>query len=134
MEEQVSTDTSKAPSSFKKSDFKDPAAFAKTIDAWKKLQTRASSLHDDSIIFSKDLEVLKKENETLKTNLQNLNTELSICRDNQMEWWQSLFTPPGCLVTIVLIVAVTILGIKKGFVFSKGTTTFSTGDGKKKGK
>lgn len=51
-----------------------------------------------------------------------------------MEWWQSLFTPPGCLVTIVLIVAVTILGIKKGFVFSKGTTTFSTGDGKKKGK
>lgn len=134
MEEQESIDTTKAPSSFKKGDFKDPAKFEKTMQVWKKMQTRISVLHDDSIIFSKDLEVLKKENETLQANLKSLKAELEICQDHQMEWWQSLFTPPGCLVTIVLIVAVTILGIKKGFVFSKGTTTFSTGDGKKKGK
>lgn len=140
MAEEVVVDSAAklAPPSFKKNDFKSHNAFLKAKQSWDSLQKVTSKLQMDSVAFTKDLEHLRSdflrvqnEYNDLKKKKDQTDSLLTVCQGKDTTIVDVFGTLPGCSVVIALIIALTILGIKKGFVFSKGDTKFSTGDEKK---
>lgn len=70
----------------------------------------------------KMLAALKKENQTLTQELQVSKSKESV--------FTVFATPYGCTILIVLIIALTIVALKKGFSISKGDANISVGDKK----
>ena len=139
MAEQVNNDTTAttASAAFKKGDFKN-------MEMFKKAKHHADSVHNviiqlqkDSLVLAKDLEVLKTENANLvaKVNhLDSVNASLNTAlQESQAKESPvvALASPSGCAVLVVLIIALTIIALKKGFSISKGDACVSVGDKKK---
>lgn len=139
MAEQVKNDTTatEAPVAFKKGDFKN-------MEIFKKAKQHADSVHNviiqlqkDSLVLAKDVDVLKAENAQLHAKVN----QLEAARDSltiqlqEAKAKESPFTviasPSGCAVLIVLILAIMVIALKKGFSFSKNGTVVAIGENKK---
>ncbi len=105
------------------------------------IQKMIANLQKDSLTFSKDLEVLKKDNESLRVQVANYQStikKLEVSKDSLIAEVQdaqakespivALTSPSGCAVLIVLIIALTAIALKKGFSISKGDAKLSVGD------
>lgn len=138
MEEQVKNDTSTTtPTAFKQGDFKN-------MEMFKKAKHHADSVHNviiqlqkDSLVLAKDVEILKSENATLLAKVDqleaanaSLTTALQESRDKESPV-AAITSPSGCAVLVVLIIALTVIALKKGFSISKGDACVSVGDKKK---
>ena len=139
MAEQVNNDTTAttASAAFKKGDFKN-------MEMFKKAKHHADSVHNviiqlqkDSLVLAKDVEILKSENATLLAKVDqleaakdSLTVQLQQAKANQSPV-AALTSPSGCAVLIVLIIAIMVIALKKGFSFSKNGTVVASGDNKK---
>lgn len=139
MAEQVNNDTTAttASAAFKKGDFKNMEMFKKAKHHADSVQNVIVQLQKDSLVLAKDVEVLKAENANLVAKVKFLdstnkamNDTLLACRDRESPV-AALASPSGCAVLIVLIIALTIIALKKGFSISKGDACVSVGDKKK---
>ena len=139
MAEQVNNDTTvtTAPTAFKKGDFKNMEMFKKAKHHADSVQNVIVQLQKDSLVLAKDVEVLTAENANLVAKVKFLdstnkamNDTLLACRDRESPV-AALASPSGCAVLIVLIIALTIIALKKGFSISKGDACVSVGDKKK---
>lgn len=139
MAEQVNNDTTAttASAAFKKGDFKN-------MEMFKKAKHHADSVHNviiqlqkDSLVLAKDIEILKSENATLLAKVNqleaakdSLTVQLQEAKANQSPV-AALTSPSGCAVLIVLIIAIMVIALKKGFSFSKNGTVVAIGENKK---
>lgn len=139
MAEQVNNDSTAttASAAFKKGDFKN-------MEMFKKAKHHADSVHNviiqlqkDSLVLAKDVEILKSENATLLAKVDqleaanaSLTTALQESRDKESPV-AAITSPSGCAVLVVLIIALTVIALKKGFSISKGDACVSVGDKKK---
>ena len=139
MAEQVNNDTTAttASAAFKKGDFKN-------MEMFKKAKHHADSVHNviiqlqkDSLVLAKDVEILKSENATLLAKVDqleaakdSLTVQLQQAKANQSPV-AALPSPSGCAVLIVLIIAIMVIALKKGFSFSKNGTVVAIGENKK---
>ena len=139
MAEQVNNDSTAttASAAFKKGDFK-------SMEMFKKAKHHADSVHNviiqlqkDSLVLAKDVEILKSENATLlakvdqlEADKNSLNSQLQDLREHQSPI-AAITSPSGCAVLIVLIIAIMIIALKKGFSFSKNGTVVAIGENKK---
>ncbi|WP_297948372.1 hypothetical protein [uncultured Fibrobacter sp.] len=139
MAEQVNNDTTAttASAAFKKGDFKN-------MEMFKKAKHHADSVHNviiqlqkDSLVLAKDVEILKSENATLLAKVDQLEAakdsltiQLQQAKANQSPV-AALTSPSGCAVLIVLIIAIMVIALKKGFSFSKNGTVVAIGENKK---
>ena len=73
---------------------------------------------------------LEKQVDELQGKVSQLTQERDSCKEQQ-PLVNIMFTPPGCYVTIVLVIALTIICLKKGFSIAKGDIKITTGDTKK---
>ena len=139
MAEQVNNDTTAttASAAFKKGDFKN-------MEMFKKAKHHADSVHNviiqlqkDSLVLAKDVEILKSENATLLAKVDQLeaaNASLTTAlQESQAKESPiaAITSPSGCAVLVVLIIALTVIALKKGFSISKGDACVSVGDKKK---
>ena len=139
MAEQVNNDTTAttASAAFKKGDFKNMEMFKKAKHHADSVHNVIINLQKDSLVLAKDLEVLKTENANLvaKVNhLDSVNASLNTAlQESQAKESPvaALASPSGCAVLVVLIIALTIIALKKGFSISKGDACVSVGDKKK---
>ena len=139
MAEQVNNDSTatEAPVAFKKGDFKN-------MEMFKKAKQHADSVHNviiqlqkDSLVLAKDVDVLKAENAQLHAKVNQLEAakdsltiQLQQAKANQSPV-AALTSPSGCAVLIVLIIAIMVIALKKGFSFSKNGTVVAIGENKK---
>lgn len=139
MAEQVNNDSTAttASAAFKKGDFKN-------MEMFKKAKHHADSVHNviiqlqkDSLVLAKDVEILKSENATLLAKVDqleaakdSLTVQLQQAKANQSPV-AALTSPSGCAVLIVLIIAIMVIALKKGFSFSKNGTVVAIGENKK---
>jgi len=139
MAEQVKNDTTatEAPVAFKKGDFKNMEMFKKAKQHADSVQKVIIQLQKDSLLLAKDVQVLKIENANLKVKVDqleadkaNLTTQLQEAKANQSPV-AALTSPSGCAVLIVLIIAIMVIALKKGFSFSKNGTVVAIGENKK---
>ena len=139
MAEQVNNDTTvtTAPTAFKKGDFKNMEMFKKAKHHADSVQNVIVQLQKDSLVLAKDVEILKSENAMLLAKVDQLeaaNASLttalqeSQAKDSPIA---AITSPSGCAVLVVLIIALTIIALKKGFSISKGDACVSVGDKKK---
>ena len=139
MAEQVNNDTTvtTAPTAFKKGDFKNMEMFKKAKHHADSVQNVIVQLQKDSLVLAKDVEVLTAENANLVAKVKFLdstnkamNDTLLACKDRESPV-AAITSPSGCAVLIVLIIALTVIALKKGFSISKGDACVSVGDKKK---
>lgn len=139
MAEQVNNDSTAttASAAFKKGDFK-------SMEIFKKAKQHADSVHNviiqlqkDSLVLAKDVEILKSENATLLAKVDQLEAakdslaiQLQQAKANQSPF-TVIASPSGCAVLIVLILAIMVIALKKGFSFSKNGTVVAIGENKK---
>ena len=139
MAEQVNNDSTAttASAAFKKGDFK-------SMEMFKKAKQHADSVHNviiqlqrDSLSLAKDVQTLKVDTATLNAKIKqleadkaNLTTQLQDAKANQSPV-AALTSPSGCAVLIVLILAIMVIALKKGFSFSKNGTVVAIGENKK---
>ena len=128
MAEQVNNDSTAttASAAFKKGDFKSMEMFKKAKHHADSVQKVIINLQKDSLLLAKDVQVLKIENANLKVKVDqleadkaNLTTQLQDLREHQSPI-AAITSPSGCAVLIVLIIAIMIIALKKGFSFSIG--------------
>lgn len=139
MAEQVNNDTTvtTAPTAFKKGDFKNMEMFKKAKHHADSVQNVIVQLQKDSLVLAKDVEILKSENATLLAKVDQLeaaNASLTTAlQESQAKESPiaAITSPSGCAVLVVLIIALTIIALKKGFSISKGDACVSVGDKKK---
>lgn len=90
------------------------------------LTTDTANLHkqlvQQSIKYQRDVKSLNEQ-------LTSLNQQLTTAKENQ-SMFTVFATPYGCSILIVLILALTMIALKKGFSVSKGDTNISVGDKK----
>lgn len=90
------------------------------------LTTDTANLH----IQLKDLNTkYQREVKQYQREVKSLNEQLGHARDNESVF-KVFATPYGCSILIVLILALTIIALKKGFSVSKGDANISVGDKK----
>lgn len=139
MAEQVNNDTTAttAPTAFKKGDFKNMEMFKKAKHHADSVQNVIVQLQKDSLVLAKDVEILKSENATLLAKVDQLEAakdsltiQLQQAKANQSPV-AALTSPSGCAVLIVLIIAIMVIALKKGFSFSKNGTVVAIGENKK---
>ena len=108
------------------------------------LDSLVTDLRLDSVQFAVQLEALKKENDGLLQQMNHykslselfakqkdtLSQQLQKAKEHQSPI-VALTSPSGCAVLIVLIIALTVIAVKKGVSISKGNTSISVGDNKK---
>ena len=139
MAEQVNNDSTatEAPVAFKKGDFKN-------MEMFKKAKQHADSVHNviiqiqkDSLLLAKDVQTLKVDTATLNAKIKqleadkaNLTTQLQDLREHQSPI-AAITSPSGCAVLIVLILAIMVIALKKGFSFSKNGTVVAIGENNK---
>ena len=133
MAEQVNNDTTAttASAAFKKGDFKN-------MEMFKKAKHHADSVHNviiqlqkDSLVLAKDIEILKSENATLLAKVNQLEAAKDSLTVQLQSPVAALTSPSGCAVLIVLIIAIMVIALKKGFSFSKNGTVVAIGENKK---
>ncbi len=90
------------------------------------LTTDTADLH---MLLKQQSRKYQKEVDSLKGKLTSLNQQLNTAKDNE-SMFTVFATPYGCSILIVLILALTIIALKKGFSVSKGDTNISVGDKK----
>ena len=139
MAEQTTTDSTatETPVAFKKGDFKSMEMFKKAKQHADSVQNVIVKLQKDSLVLAKDVEVLTAENANLVAKVKVLdstnkamNDTLLACRERESPV-AAITSPSGCAVLVVLIIALTIIALKKGFSISKGDACVSVGDKKK---
>ena len=139
MAEQVKNDTTatEAPVAFKKGDFKNMEIFKKAKQHADSVQKVIIQLQMDSLTLAKDVNVLKAENAQLHVKVNQLEAakdsltmQLQQAKANQSPV-AALTSPSGCAVLIVLIIAIMVIALKKGFSFSKNGTVVAIGENKK---
>lgn len=139
MAEQVKNDTTatEAPVAFKKGDFKNMEMFKKAKQHADSVQKVIIQLQMDSLTLAKDVNVLKAENAQLHAKVNQLEAakdsltmQLQQAKANQSPV-AALTSPSGCAVLIVLIIAIMVIALKKGFSFSKNGTVVAIGENKK---
>ena len=138
MEEQVKKDTSTTtPTAFKQGDFKNMEMFKKAKHHADSVQNVIVRLQRDSLVLAKDVDILTKDTATLHAKISQLEAEktelttaLQESRDKESPI-AAITSPSGCAVLVVLIIALTIIALKKGFSISKGDACVSVGDKKK---
>ena len=139
MAEQVNNDTTvtTAPTAFKKGDFKNMEIFKKAKQHADSVQKVIIQLQMDSLTLAKDVNVLKAENAQLHVKVNQLEAakdsltmQLQQAKANQSPV-AALTSPSGCAVLIVLIIAIMVIALKKGFSFSKNGTVVAIGENKK---
>ena len=139
MAEQVKNDTTatEAPVAFKKGDFKNMEMFKKAKQHADSVQKVIIQLQMDSLTLAKDVNVLKAENAQLHVKVNQLEAakdsltmQLQQAKANQSPV-AALTSPSGCAVLIVLIIAIMVIALKKGFSFSKNGTVVAIGENKK---
>lgn len=139
MAEQINNDSTAttASAAFKKGDFKSMEMFKKAKQHADSVQKVIINLQKDSLVLAKDAENLRNENATLLAKIDqleadkaNLTTQLQDAKANQSPV-AALTSPSGCAVLIVLILAIMVIALKKGFSFSKNGTVVAIGENKK---
>ena len=139
MAEQVKTDSTatEAPVAFKKGDFKNMEMFKKAKQHADSVHNLIIQLQKDSLVLAKDVDVLKAENAQLHAKVNQLEAakdsltiQLQQAKANQSPV-AALTSPSGCAVLIVLIIAIMVIALKKGFSFSKNGTVVAIGENKK---
>ena len=139
MAEQVNNDTTAttASAAFKKGDFKNMEMFKKAKHHADSVQNVIIQLQKDSLVLAKDVENLRNENATLLAKVDqleadkaNLTTQLQDAKANQSPI-AAITSPSGCAVLIVLIIAIMVIALKKGFSISKNGTVVAIGENKK---
>ena len=139
MAELVNNDTTvtTAPTAFKKGDFKNMEMFKKAKHHADSVQNVIVQLQKDSLVLAKDVEILKSENAMLLAKVDQLeaaNASLTTAlQESQAKESPiaAITSPSGCAVLVVLIIALTVIALKKGFSISKGDACVSVGDKKK---
>ncbi|MBO7550592.1 MAG: hypothetical protein J6T62_03600 [Fibrobacter sp.] len=139
MAEQVNNDSTAttASAAFKKGDFKSMEMFKKAKQHADSVQKVIINLQKDSLLLAKDVQVLKIENaqlhakvDQLEADKNSLNSQLQDLREHQSPI-AAITSPSGCAVLIVLILAIMVIALKKGFSFSKNGTVVAIGENKK---
>ena len=135
MAEQINNDTTvtEVPVGFKKGDFKSMEMFKKAKQHADSVQGVIIQLQKDSLVLAKDVNVLKAETTSLHIKIDQLQADKDTLK-SQLEQARinespiaCLTNPPGCYVLIVLIIAITVIVLKRGFSFAKGDTKVSLG-------
>ncbi len=72
---------------------------------------------------------VKQLNKQHQIEVMSLKSQLKTAQDNESVF-KVFATPYGCSILIVLIIALTIIALKKGFSVSKGDANISVGDKK----
>ena len=93
------------------------------------LSAKVESLTGNNGKLEKQVENLQGKVNDLQGQVTQLTRQLDSCKEQQ-PLVNILFTPPGCYVTIVLVIALTIICLKKGFSIAKGDIKITTGDSK----
>ena len=139
MAEQVNNDSTAttASAAFKKGDFKNMEMFKKAKQHADSVQKVIIQLQKDSLVLAKDVQLLKIENAQLHAKVNqleaakdSLTVQLQEAKANQSPV-AALTSPSGCAVLIVLILAIMVIALKKGFSFSKNGTVVAIGENKK---
>ena len=136
MAEQATNDTT-ASAAFKKGDFKNMEMFKKAKHHADSVQNVIIQLQKDSLVLAKDVEVLKNDTAALHAKIKQLETDnaslTTALQESQAKESPvaAITSPSGCAVLVVLIIALTIIALKKGFSISKGDACVSVGDKKK---
>ena len=98
-----------------------------------KLQQDTTRLSTNVGVLTTDTANLHKQlvQQSIKyqREVKSLNEQLGDARKNE-SMFTVFATPYGCSILIVLILALTIIALKKGFSVSKGDTNISVGDKK----
>lgn len=117
--------------------FKNPKSFDRANAATDSLNGVIVKLSEEKGVLSATVKSLTDNNGKLEKQVENLQGKVSqltqerdSCKENQ-SLVNVIFTPPGCYVTIVLVIALTIICLKKGFSIAKGDIKITTGDTKK---
>jgi hypothetical protein len=139
MAEQVNNDTTEttASAAFKKGDFKNMEMFKKAKHHADSVQNVIIKLQKDSLVLAKDVEILTKDTATLHAKINQLEAEktnlTTALQESQAKESPiaAITSPSGCAVLVVLIIALTVIALKKGFSISKGDACVSVGDKKK---
>lgn len=90
---------------------------------------KIEQLSKDTANLNAEIRSLKNMRMMWKKEKDDLNKELTEAKGHQSVF-NVLTTPYGCSIIIVLILALTIIALKKGFSVSKGDTNISVGDKK----
>ena len=104
------------------------------VDSLKEVISR---LQRDSAVLAKDTHDLHVRIASDSLNIVKCETEVSKLHGDVKELQEhqspivALTSPSGCAVLIVLIIALTVIAVKKGVSISKGNTSISVGDNKK---
>ena len=135
MAEQTTTDSTATEASvaFKKGDFKSMEMFKKAKQHADSVQNVIVKLQKDSLVLAKDVESLRIDSANLTAKVKFLDSTNAALTDSlhasqiRESPIACLTNPPGCYVLIVLIIAITVIVLKRGFSFAKGDTKVSLG-------
>lgn len=105
----------------------DPAVKAKMMKHFSDMQKQCTL---DSATASQ-VPALQKENDQLKQQIVSLKDSISTIKQQQT-LVGAISTMPGCIVLVVLIIAITAIALRKGVNISKGDTKVSIGGDDKK--
>lgn len=94
-----------------------------THNLHEKIDELHAKIASDSEEYEKNISDLLNANKDLSKDVKELQEHQSPI--------VALTSPSGCAVLIVLIIALTVIAIKKGVSISKGNTSISVGDNKK---
>ena len=99
------------------------------------LNNTIKQLNKEKDLKGDTIKSLKDEISTLNTEKEGLNTQINTL-DKQVNDWKNKFWEPQCLipimsVLIVLIIAITLISLKRGLTFTKGNTSICLGEKKK---
>lgn len=82
-------------------------------------------------VLQKDIEALKIQNQDLQQEIVSLKDSLSTIKQQQT-LVGAISTMPGCIVLVVLIIAITAIALRKGVNISKGDAKVSIGGSEQK--
>ncbi|WP_295683948.1 hypothetical protein [uncultured Fibrobacter sp.] len=120
----------------KQKDYKKDSVYQKVVHQWNIAKKELNQLQIDSAPRMERLQALQKDSIDLpqkklelegkkETLINQIQTTKESCFP-----WSILSTPSGGVVIGILIIALTLIILKKGLSFSKGDTTMSFGNEK----
>lgn len=120
----------------KQKDYKKDSVYQKVVHQWNIAKKELNQLQIDSAPRMERLQALQKDSVDLpqkklelegkkETLINQIQTTKESCFP-----WSILSTPSGGVVIGILIIALTLIILKKGLSFSKGDTTMSFGNEK----
>lgn len=120
----------------KQKDYKKDSVYQKVVHQWNIAKKELNQLQIDSAPRMERLQALQKDSVDLpqkklelegkkETLINQIQTTKESCFP-----WSILSTPSGGVVIGILIIALTLIILKKGLSFSKGDTTVSLGNEK----